>query len=490
MTRLIPSNPLKILVVEDNHGDFLLLKENIYLSKTTVSEIQLADTLAAAIACLQEYKPDIVFLDLYLPDSRGLDSFNQLKNHAPGSAIIILSGLSDTKTALDAIVLGAQDYLAKGEFDEKLLGKTMIYSMERKRNMETLREANERYSLVTKATHDLIWDWNLQTGEVFSDGTTVKDIHGFSSNTAIHDIDNWNKRVHPDDADRWFKTIEKIKKSNADFFDLEYRVLDNNGGYRHIYDRGYVVRDPSGKALRLIGAAQDITEKLKLESALRESQLQRQRAITEATIKGQENEREQLGLELHDNINQILATARLYLDFAVSEMPIKKEIIIKSKSYITQSIEEIRRLSKALLPPTLEEFGLITALTELAETLGAAGNFCIEKRWDDLREQVLQRDQKLTIYRIVQEQLNNIIKHADAKTVVIALHLMEDGDCNTVELLIKDNGKGFNPALRRNGVGLRNITSRAELFGGTVTIQSKPGEGCELKVVFPGDHVD
>jgi two-component system sensor histidine kinase UhpB len=491
MTRLSQTNPLKILVVEDNPGDFLLLKENLFLSKIAVTDIEVAETLQAAIVLLEQYKPDLVFLDLYLPDSSGLESFNNLKEYVTAASVIILSGLSDTNTALEAITLGAQDYLAKGEFDEKLLAKTITYSIERRRNMEILREANERYSLVTKATHDLIWDWNLLTGEVYCDKTAAKDVQIFSSNSAIHDIENWNKRIHPDDADRWFKTIEKIKKSTEDFFELEYRIMGSAGSYRHIYDRGYVVRNASGEALRLIGAAQDVTEKLRLESALRESQLQRQRVITEATIKGQENEREQLGRELHDNINQILATSKLYLDHGLSFTPVKEEVILKSKEFISQAIEEIRRLSKALLPPTMEEFGLILALTEMVDSISLAGNFRIEKNWDDFHEQVLQKDQKLTIYRILQEQLNNIVKHAAAKNVTIALHLLHDDNNNqSVELSIKDDGKGFNPSKKRNGVGLRNIISRAELFGGTVVIQSEPGQGCELKVVFPGDHVN
>lgn len=481
-------SPLKILVVEDNSGDFLILKENIFLSKIAVTDIQLADSLEAATLLLQKFKPDIIFLDLYLPDSSGLDSFTRLKNHVTSSAVIVLSGLSDTNTALEAISSGAQDYLAKGEFDEKLLAKTMTYSIERRRNMEVLREANERYSLVTKATHDLIWDWNLLTGEVYTDGSAAKDSQGFSVNTEIRDIDNWNTRIHPDDQGRWFKAIEKIKKSTDDFFELEYRIAGSNGTYRHIYDRGYVVRNADGEALRMIGAAQDVTEKLRLESALRESQLQRQRIITEATIKGQENEREQLGIELHDNINQILATSRLYLDHALSVHPIKEEVIHKSKEFISLAIEEIRKLSKALLPPTMEDLGLIPALIELTDTISVAGNFKIERCWDDFPEEILQKDQKLTIYRILQEQLNNIIKHANAKNVAIGLRIL--GECENVELVIRDDGKGFNPAKKRNGVGLRNITSRVELFGGTVVIQSEPGQGCELKVRFPGSHTD
>lgn len=482
------TNALKILVIEDNYSDFLLLKENIHLAKIAVTEINLAETLQAGIREMVHNRPDLVFLDLHLPDGTGLDSFMQLREHITSSAVVILSGMSDTTTAIEAISLGAQDYLGKGEFDEKLLARTIRYSIERKRNVEILREANERYSLVTKATHDLIWDWNLLTGEVYSDGTASETIHG--AKMAMHDIENWNRRIHPDDADRWFKAVEKIKKSKDDFFDFEYRVIDIHGNYRHIYDRGYVVRDCDGTALRMIGAAQDITEKIKLETALRESQLQRQRAITEATIKGQENERQQLGIELHDNINQILATSRLYLEHALSKQPVNEEIVEKSKEFITLAIEEIRRLSKKLLPPTLEDFGLLGALCELIDTIVVTDKFEVVKEWDGFDEHVLQKDQKLTVYRILQEQLNNIIKHADAKHVTVSLQLLEEGDTRSVELRIKDDGNGFNPTKKRNGVGLRNIISRAELFGGTVVIQSEPNKGCELRVIFPGDHTD
>jgi signal transduction histidine kinase len=347
------SSELKILVIEDNYADYLLLKEIMLLARISTANIHLAETLQAGIAELERNKPDLIFLDLQLPDSAGLDTFIQLRPYVTSSAVIVLSGLSDTATALEAITQGAQDYLAKGEFDVKLLDKTIRYSIERKK-----------------------------------------------------------------------------------------------------------------------------------------SQLQSQRAITEATIRGQEKEREQLGAELHDNINQILATSRLYLEHAVSVNPIKEELINKSREFIGQAIEEIRRLSKTLLPPTLEDLGLIPCLNELVETISITGLLYIEKQWEDFDEHILQKEQKLTIYRILQEQMNNIIKHAAAKQVTVSLRLIQESDNKVVELLVKDDGKGFDSTKKRTGVGLRNIVSRAELFGGTVNIQSEPGHGCEMKVVFPGDYCD
>jgi two-component system sensor histidine kinase UhpB len=481
---LAKTERLNILVVEDNPGDFLLLKESISLSGIPAGEIQLAETLHDAIAYLQKNKPQVVFLDLYLPDSHGLESFEQLKKYTSNSVVIVLSGLSDTRVALDAISLGAHDYLAKGEFDEKLLERTVAYSIERRRNLEKLRIANERYSLVSKATNDMVWDWDLITDEVYRDEQGLQQVYGFSSNGAILHNNDWNKRIHPDDAPVLLDMIREIKTStDKNFFELEYKFATETGDYKVIYDRGYVVRNAEGKPIRLIGAAQDITEKRKFEATLEEYRTRQQKAVTEATIKGQENERKQLGIELHDNINQILATSKLYLDFALAAPVVDNKLITQSKEYILLATQEIRKLSHALLPPSFEEFGLKQSLDDLVDSISVAASFKIAKRWDDFDEKALPKDQKLTIYRIVQEQLNNILKHAAARQVTITIGLTGEGQ--HIRLLVKDDGKGFDTESKKNGVGLRNIISRADLFGGKAIIQSSPGNGCELEVSFP-----
>lgn len=481
MHHLVPAEPLKIFVVEDNPGDFLLLKSHLETSGIDVAAIDHADHLAAAKEYLQANKPDIIFLDLFLPDSEGSCSYNELQPYIGQSAVIILSGLSDIKTALDAIANGAQDYLEKGEFNEKLLARTIMYAIERRKNIERLRAANERYSLVTKATQDLVWDWDLVTGKIYRDEQAVKDIYGCANET-IQFIDEWNRHIHPDDAMRVSTMIDEIKHSvTKDFFDIEYRFRSESGDYRYIYDRGYIVRNRAGNPIRLIGAANDITEKKKLQQALQEEKMRQQRAVAEATIRGQENEREQLGIELHDNITQILATARLYLE-STANTNAEACKISKSRDLIILATKELRKLSHSLLPPSLQEFGLKQALEELTGAIAETGHLEFDNQWEDFDQVLLDKDQQLTVYRIVQEQLNNIIKHAGAEKVRISLSISGK---EHVELSIKDNGKGFDPTQKRNGVGLRNIISRVEFYYGHASINSRPGHGCELKVVFP-----
>jgi two-component system, NarL family, sensor histidine kinase UhpB len=485
MHHLSNSEPLKVLVIEDNPGDFMLLTEHINASPIKVSAIDTVDRLESAIEYLGSHKPDVIFLDLYLPDSSGLASYNKLKQYINGSAVIVLSGLSDTKAALEAIANGAQDYLDKGEFDEKLLAKTITYSIERLRSIEKIRAANERYSLVAKATQDLVWDWDLVTGAIYRDEDAVKQVYG-CNNDEILNVEAWKQHIHPDDMFRVTAMVHDIINSTArDFFEIEYQFRTEDGDYKYIYDRGYVSRDHNGKPVRIIGAANDITEKRKLQKALQEEKQRQQKAVSEATIRGQENERKQLGIELHDNITQILATSRLYLESAVKNCnePQVSAKIERGRELVAMATKELRKLSHALLPSSLEEFGLKFALNELTSTIADTGLFTIEKQWDLFDETVLDKDQQLTIYRIVQEQLNNIIKHSGASSVYISLCLRNDE--NGVELLIKDNGQGFDPSKKRNGVGLRNIISRAEIYDGHVNIQSRPGHGCELKVVFP-----
>ncbi|MBS1513031.1 MAG: PAS domain S-box protein [Bacteroidetes bacterium] len=224
----------------------------------------------------------------------------------------------------------------------------------------------------------------------------------------------------------------------------------------------------------------DVTEKVLLENSLIEERKIRQKQITDAVITGQEKERVEIGQELHDNINQILATSKLYLECAIAQNHFRPHLINESKALTEKAMTEIRRLSKNLLPPSLDEVGLMEALNDLIKNIRSVNALKISTNWKNFDESPLNVKLKLTIFRIVQEQLNNIIKHAQAKHTVISIAKTE----NQLLLNIKDDGVGFDAAGKRNGVGLKNIISRSEVNNGKVCIQSAPGKGCTLSVCF------
>jgi signal transduction histidine kinase len=158
---------------------------------------------------------------------------------------------------------------------------------------------------------------------------------------------------------------------------------------------------------------------------------------------------------------------------------LRKDLVQKCLDNAIFAIEEVRKLSRALiLPSNLRELGLIPSLQILAKDIQAVTALNIEIRKDEFDETLLNEEQKTALYRIAQEQMNNILKHAKASNVHIHLSSCSEG----IELSINDDGRGFDPAIKKNGVGFYNIRNRVKLFDGSLIIDSSPGRGCLLSV--------
>lgn len=215
------------------------------------------------------------------------------------------------------------------------------------------------------------------------------------------------------------------------------------------------------------------------EKMLKEEQ-HHQRQLTEQVIAAQEREREVIGRELHDNVNQVLTTVKLYLEMALHKKETREELLQKSIKLTIASIDEIRKLSHELSAPTLGTRSVVDSINALIEMVASSGRLHISFDHSQYHTPI-SMDQKLTLYRIVQEQLNNVVKHAAASRANILLAQKE----NQTFLSISDNGKGFDSLEQRNGMGLNNITSRTKVFNGKVEIVSAPQKGCLVKVSLP-----
>jgi diguanylate cyclase (GGDEF)-like protein/PAS domain S-box-containing protein len=262
----------RILLVEDEESDAHLLRQSLKLSGGGGFELAWVKSLAEAKNYLREQVPDIVLLDLTLPDSSGLDTVQAGRQAAGALPIIVLTGHDDPDFALRTLDAGAQDYLIKGAFQAGDLIRSMRYAISRAKLEQRLYEAEERWRFALEGAGDGVWDWNLQTNEVkFS--KRLKEMLGYAEDEIKDHLDEWKNRIHPDDVARVMADMQAYFAGQSPAYQSEHRLQYKNDGWKWILHRGMVVtRDEAGKPLRMIGTYTDIDKLKHAEDALRRNE--------------------------------------------------------------------------------------------------------------------------------------------------------------------------------------------------------------------------
>jgi PAS domain S-box-containing protein len=235
---------------------------------------------------------------------------------------------------------------------------------------------------------------------------------------------------------------------------------------------------------RIMGIVRDVTEIRKLQRAIEQEKMdqidQEQKKITRAVIKAQERERNFIGKELHDNVNQLLSSTRMCLSTAKLTPAGKKDFVDKSIRLIDATIFEIRVLSRKHVTP-LKGFDLKDQIQSMLKIMEEGIGFKVSFDYTLPDHLDILDDLKLNIYRIIQEQLNNVYKHASASRVQIKMF----AEAKWIHVLIHDNGIGFEMGIRKNGVGIVNIVNRVESFNGKASFETTPGTGSKLDIRIP-----
>jgi signal transduction histidine kinase len=210
-----------------------------------------------------------------------------------------------------------------------------------------------------------------------------------------------------------------------------------------------------------------------------------QKNLLEASVDSQEHVRRQIGGDLHDEIGTLLSASKMSLSIlgkSIASQPGSKELVAQTTDLLNQAVANVRRISKDLMPSTLDEFGLVIALDEFSEKLTAYTGIPIFFKKINIENQIFPKKTELIYYRIVQELINNSLKHAKPSQINIDLELNE----NKLILTVFDDGKGFdmdevmsNP---KNGIGIRNIQSRLSLINGHVRYDVAKGRGSKITI--------
>ena len=222
-------------------------------------------------------------------------------------------------------------------------------------------------------------------------------------------------------------------------------------------------------------------QKRMIQEQLKRQQLELdfQHKMMEATLESEENERRRLAGELHDSVGGMLSTIRVGLTAISKQLP-DPRLVEQSKKMLDDTLTSVRRISLDLMPSTLEKFGLLPALKELCERFEGAS--LIPVTFAERGEvRLMTRGQELKIYRIVQELINNAIKHAEASVINVTVIGGED-----LQFSVEDDGKGFDPSLKPgsvsggSGLGLYNMENRARLLGGRLEFDNHDRKGSKI----------
>ena len=226
----------------------------------------------------------------------------------------------------------------------------------------------------------------------------------------------------------------------------------------------------------------DFTEKKKLEQKLKEQEHQEQSRLISAALEAQEKERNAIGLELHDNVNQILVGTTMLLSVIKNKEEKDDNLLTDCIEHIKKAINENRKIAHTLVAPDIDHKSLFNQIQDLAVTMLHSAGISTIIFNEDLDETLLTKDYIISIYRILQEQFTNIAKHASATNVVIQL---STPDASSFVMKVTDDGIGMDTEMVKKGIGLRNINSRLSVLNGNMKIDTKPGRGFTMEIWIP-----
>jgi PAS domain S-box-containing protein len=358
---------------------------------------------------------------------------------------------------------------------------------ERKRAEAALRESEERLTLAFAGAQEGIYDWNLETGAVVY-SPHWKRMLGYEDHEIEPHVSAFERLIHPDDLNRATHVNTSVSQGEMPY-EMEFRLRHKNGHYIHVLSRGFPVRrEPNGPVVRIVGTHFDLTERKQAEESRERERSERARTeLLGRLVFAQEDERRRIAREMHDQFGEQLTALGLRIraikDAAHGHGDLSAEIAALEE--VAQQLDrDVDHLVWELRPTALDDLGLRAALANYIEDWSRRAQIHAELHTAGLSTERLASEIETTLYRIAQEALNNIAKHAHARQVEIILERRTD----QVLLIVEDDGVGFEPVGmdgQRRGFGLLGMQERAALVGATIQIESAPGEGTTIFVRTP-----
>jgi two-component system, NarL family, sensor histidine kinase UhpB len=434
-------------------------------------------TAADALTLTRRHRPALVLLDVELPDGNGVEVARQIKLDPELASVfvVLVSGVHVTPKDQAA---GLRDGLADGYVTRPFSKVDFLARLEAflriRSSQEALRRSELQFRQMAETIEEVFWLSSPATGSVLYVSRAYERIWGRSCAELYLTPELWMDAILAEDLPQARRDFAAMAR--GDGVEMEYRIRRPDGTLRWIHNRGYCLPDGSGN---LTGIASDITKrKLAEETSIKYAR----RLITV-----EEELRKRISTELHDDIGQVLAVLGLNLGNIRNNLPSDSAGELRSRveesQLLTKEISRtVRHLMGELRPLLLDDFGLAEAIRlhagQFANRTGIQVTVQVDPQFPRL-----DAKHEIALFRIIQEALNNISKHAAGTSVSVLLSAVD----GSVSLVITDDGKGFlDPEVasltQGPGWGLTIMRERAALVGGTLRIDTAPGSGTTITV--------
>jgi PAS domain S-box-containing protein len=337
---------------------------------------------------------------------------------------------------------------------------------------QALRESEERFRLIANTVPVMIWMSGADQEIKFLNQTWL-DYAGRPLDAAVETLQAMV--LHPDEVERCRKVYDTAFELRKPF-QLEHRLRRHNGEYRWVATAGVPRYNAAGSFAGYIGTSVDITERRLAEGVLSSQKL----------IEAHEEEGSRIARELHDDINQRLALVSIRLG-CLTRGPLASTTEFKQEiGEVSREIEnlaaDIQAVSHRLHPAKLELLGLERAAAAFCDEVSDRHGLTIDVHFENIPT-ALPREICLSLYRVLQEALQNIVKHSGSRHASVSLN----GHIDSISLIVEDSGAGFDPqeAIRGRGLGLTSMNERLKVVGGHLSIYSQVGDGTTIHAVAP-----
>jgi signal transduction histidine kinase len=350
---------------------------------------------------------------------------------------------------------------------------------DRKKQGQEIKKLSSRLAYFNLNTSDIIWEWDTKKRRLHITDK-INEICGTCyTQLRKQGISFWLKNVIKKSHQRQvLQTVAKAISNGTNKINLAYTIIGQNNEEKEVEDCIYVIYH-ARQVVRVYGAIRDVTERKVLQKKLKDSKNENDKAINAAAVKAQEMERDRISKELHDNVNQLILSAKMHISIAKEQPQNADDLLSKAISYQMEALEECKRLSRNMSVAVLENNEIIIKIEHIFSSLQSFG-LTVFKQIDPQIGTLLNSTQQIMIIRILQEQTANIIKYANAQNVYLRIYI----ENRYLKFFIIDDGIGFEPKKIKNGIGLANIKSRVVALGGVLEIETSPGNGCKLSFRF------